>query len=82
MMKTITNRHPRNDALAQLSPPSVVLQKGGRNFPRPLLYFRRAAAAMRSLKLDACLSSMQARRIIENTLSMKAEDGRLNQGDV
>ena len=39
-----------------------------------LLYFRRAAAAMRWLKHDACLSSMQARRI-ENTLSMKAEDG-------
>ena len=38
------------------------------------MYFRRAAAAMRSLKLGACLSSMQARRI-ENTLSMKAEDG-------
>ena len=29
--ETITNRHPRNDALALLSPPSVVvLQKGGR----------------------------------------------------
>ena len=31
---------------------------------------------MRSLKLDACLLSMQARRI-ENTLSIKAEDGRI-----
>ena len=28
--ETVTNRHPRNDALALLSPPSVVLQKGGR----------------------------------------------------
>ena len=58
--ETITNRHPRNDALALL--------------PRLLLDFRRATAAMRSLMLDACLSSMQARKI-ENTLSMKAEDG-------
>ena len=28
--ETITSRHPRNDALALLSSPSVVLQKGGR----------------------------------------------------
>ena len=47
-------------------------QNQGLYFPRPLLYFRRAAAATRSLKLDTCLSSMQARRI-ENTLSMIAE---------
>ena len=45
--ETITNRHPRNDALALLSPPSVVLQKGGRG---------NAVARARCLSLvDVCL---------------------------
>ncbi|CAB1107936.1 unnamed protein product [Ectocarpus sp. CCAP 1310/34] len=44
-----------------LSAPSIVLEKG-------------SWAAMRSLKLDSSLWSIHARRI-ENTRSMKAEDG-------
>ena len=62
----ITNRHPRNDALALLSPPSVVLQKGGRG---------NAVAKAR------CLSFVHA-SAENREHSLHEGGGRLNQGDV
>ena len=64
--ETITNRQPRNDALALLSPPSVVLQKGGRG---------NAVAKAR------CLSLVHA-SVENREHSLHEGGGRLNQGDV
>ena len=80
VLKTITNRHctysagrdsdeTRKDVPGTRYPGVLLF-----DVPRPLLCLRGAAAATRSLKLDACLSSMQARRM-ENALSMNADDG-------
>ena len=60
--ETITNRHPRNDALAVLSPPSVVLQKGGRG---------NAVAKAR------CLSLVHARAENREHSLHEAEDGSI-----
>ena len=64
--ETITNRHPRNDALALLSPPSVVLQKGGRG---------NAVAKARCLSLVHASAEDREHFLHEG-------GGRLNQGDV
>ena len=64
--ETITNRHPRNDALAQLSPPSVVLQKSGRG---------NVVARAR------CLSLVHA-SAENREHSLHEDGGRLNQGYV
>ena len=64
--ETITSRHPRNNALAQLSPPSVVLQKGGRG---------NAVAKAQSLSLVHASAENREH-------SLHEDGGRLNQGDV
>ena len=64
--ETITNRHPRNDALALLSPPSVVLQKGGRG---------NVVAKARCLYLVHASAENRKHFLHEG-------GGRLNQGDV
>ena len=64
--KTITNRHPRNDALALLSPLSVVHQKGGRG---------NAVAKARCLSLVHASAENREHSLHEG-------GGRLNQGDV
>ena len=66
MMKTITNRRPRNDTLAQLSPPSAVLQKGGRG---------NAVAKARCLSLVHASAKNREHSLHEG-------GGRLNQADV
>ena len=64
--ETITNIHPRNDALALLSPPCVVLQKGGRG---------NAVAKARCLSLVHASAKNRGHSLHEG-------GGRLNQGDV
>ena len=64
--ETITNRHPRNDALALLSPPSVVLQKGGRGH-----------AVVKARCLSLVHASAENREH-----SLHEGGGRLNQGNV
>ena len=64
--ETITKRHPRNDALALLSPPSVVLQKGDRG---------NAVAKARCLSLVYASAENREHSLHEG-------GGRLNQGDV
>ena len=64
--EAIINRHPRNDALALLSPPSVVLQEGGRGI-----------AVVKARCLSLVHASAENREH-----SLHEGEGRLNQGDV
>ena len=66
--ETITNRHPRNDAPALLSPPSVVLRKGGRG---------NAVAKARCLSLVHASAENR-----EPSSFFHKGGGRLHQGDV